>query len=110
MLTPGATSSGKVVCGSPHAEGPRALSVEMTSFASVEPTANAAGLFAGLGLVEEFGPKFPAANTGRMPAARRLTRSCWKVRSQPGLEKVHESLTTLGASGVLGLPSGSRSH
>ena len=51
-------------------------------------------------LVAVPGPALPAANTGRMPAARRLRRSSWNDRSQPGAEFVHEfseALLGLGA-------------
>ena len=53
------------------------------------------------------GPKLPAANTGTMPTATgAMRRSSWNSRLHPGLLKVHELLTTAGASGVPGLPSG----
>src|SRR5499425_437241 len=45
-----------------------------------------------------------------MPAARRVARSGWKSSRQPDADVAHELLTTSGASGVAGLPSGSSSH
>ena len=55
--TPGETRFGKVLgedC--PHVFGPRLLPGSMLSVLSVSPTATTPGLFAGLGLVEAFGP------------------------------------------------------
>src|SRR5262249_29445144 len=45
-----------------------------------------------------------------MPAARRLARSGSKSSRQPEADVAHELLTTSGASGVAGFPSGSSSH
>ncbi len=66
---------------------------------------------AGLALVLGYGPKLPAGNTGRMPAARRACTSGCRERSQPGpLPSDQEALTTRGASAVVGSRSGSRTH
>src|SRR5215468_1576200 len=98
MPTPGAASAG--VTWAPQADGPRLLDGSTTSAASTEPTANAAGLLAGLSTVPAVGPKLPAAKTGRMPAARRFARSGAKSRLQPAEAIVHELLTASGASAV----------
>ena len=56
-------------------------------------------------------PKLPAANTGRIPAARSACTSGWKARSQPGpAPSDHDPFTTSGASVVSGSPSGSSTH
>jgi len=84
------------------------------SLEAAPPSAEKPGIvmpvFAGLALVELEGPKFPAANTGVMPAATRTCKSGSKLRSQPGLSKVHELFTTSGASFVCRLPSGFSNH
>src|SRR6266550_699160 len=108
MPTPGAVSFGATDCA--QADGPRLLDGSIASASSVPPTANASGRLAGLNTVPAVGPKLPAANTGRIPAARRLPRSGWKSRLQPPADIVQESLTTSGASAVAGFPSGSSSH
>src|SRR5262245_54647810 len=108
MPTPGATRPGYVP--PPHADGPRLLAAATASVRSVSPTARASGLFAGLTLVLDVGPLFPAAKTGTIPAARSARRSSWNSRSHPAVVIDQELLTTSGASGVLGLPSGSSSH
>ena len=69
------------------------------------------GAEAGLAPVPAPGPELPAANTGTMPAARRAARSpSNSVSQRPGPPSSHEPLTTLGASSVRGLPSGSSAH
>src|SRR5436305_4917196 len=105
--------SGAVMAGAAtpaQADGPRLLYWSSASELSVPPTANASGRLAGLKTEPAVGPSLPAANTGTMPAARRLRRSFWNSESHPVTAIVHELLTTFGASGVAGLPSGSSSH
>src|SRR3954469_53309 len=94
-----------------HADGPRPENDETTSALVTLPTATAPGAEAGLAPVLAPGPELPAAKTGTMPAARSAARSPLNSVSQcPGPPSSQEPLSTLGASLVCGLPSGSRAH
>src|SRR4029077_20966668 len=95
----------------PQGDGPRPEKAETTSRFETLPTATAPGAEAGLAPVFAPGPELPAANTGTMPAARSAARSpSNSVSQRPGPPSSQEPLTTLGASSVRGLRSGSSTH
>src|SRR6266850_2419560 len=95
MLTPGALTSGLIEPS--HGDGPRALKNATSSKKSVAPVANDSGSLPGLRTLPSSGPSLPAANAGKIPAARRACTSAWNSGMQPGTLKPHELLTTSGA-------------
>jgi hypothetical protein len=70
MLTPGAETLGLMML--PNLEGPREEKFAIKSSMSVAPLAKASGLSPGEPTELQEGPLFPAANAGKIPAARQL--------------------------------------
>ena len=76
MPTPGATTEGNVVEDvRPQVVGPRLEKLAIVSAPSTAPTEKAPGPLAGLAEEPTVGPKFPAANTGTIPALRSTAMS-----------------------------------
>src|SRR5687768_13166118 len=91
-----------------HGDGPWLLKIEMSSAKSVAPTVNAEEYAPGERIVSASGPLFPAANTGRMPAARNAWTSLTNSVSHSVVSIPHELLTMCGA--LAGSPPGARNH
>src|SRR5687767_7993889 len=104
--TPGALRSG--FTGPPHGDGPRPLKDATWSSISVAPAANASDEAPGLRTLPSPGPLLPAANDGKIPAARSARMSAVNSPMHPPRANPQELFTTSGA--FAGLPPGARNH
>src|SRR3990172_4955126 len=106
MLSPGALTSG--LTDPSQGEDPWPLKKAMSSRRSVAPTAKDSAYVPGLRTLPGSGPSLPAANAGKIPAARKAWTSGRNSAMQPALEKPQELFTTSGA--LAGSPPGARNH
>jgi hypothetical protein len=86
--------------------GPRLLKLATSSKASVAPTANDSAYAPGLRRLPALGPALPAANAGKISAARQASMSGTNSLWQPAAMKAQELFTTSGA--LFGSPPGAR--